>query len=162
MSVRNRCTDVTMAKDAVTSTIRKILVYTAEIIASIILLIVICIPLAFAVPGWLQHVVLGVPKSNIWVNPVALFGYDITVLITVGMAVLSLILGYPLTMKLVTAEPEETEKKKKKKESQPVEPEPEPEQAPDAGDDIAEIEAVTVESEESGSDEANDSAGAED
>lgn len=94
---------MTMAKEAISSTFKNILIYTAEIIASIILLVVICIPLAFAIPGWFQHVVLEVPKSDIWINPVALFGADVTILIISAMAIVSIVLGYPLLMKLITS-----------------------------------------------------------
>ena len=62
------------AKKAVDSTLRKILIYTAEIIMSIILLVVICIPLVFGVPIWFQTVVFGAARSELVINPVAWFG----------------------------------------------------------------------------------------
>ncbi len=111
-----------MAKEAVSSTLKRILIYTAEIIASVFLLIVICIPLTFAIPGWLQHVVFGVPKSDIWINPVALFGADLTVLIIVIMAIISILLCYPLVMKLIPSsepgEPKSSHKKEKRHEEE--------------------------------------------
>lgn len=96
-----------MAKKAVDSTFKKILTYTTEIIGSIILLVVICIPMAAAVPSWIQHVLFGTPTSEVLINPVAFFGVDGTVLFTIGLAVVAFILGYPMTMKLLPGIAEE-------------------------------------------------------
>ena len=63
-----------MARKVVDSTFRKILKHTTEIIIAIILLIIICIPLAFALPMWIQHALLGVPKSELSINPIAWIG----------------------------------------------------------------------------------------
>ncbi len=98
-----------MAKKAVDSTFRKILTYTAEIVASILLLIFICLPLALAVPGWIQHVLFSTPKADLLINPALWFGADGALVVIVALAILGLILGYPATMKLITREGEEKE-----------------------------------------------------
>jgi hypothetical protein len=83
-----------VAKKAVDSTIRKILSYTAEIILSIILLIIICLPLVFVVPMWLQHVLLGVPRGSLLLDPVALFGLDGAFWVTSLLGLISVGLGF--------------------------------------------------------------------
>ena len=85
---------MSVAKKAVDSTIRKILSYTAEIILSIILLIIICLPLVFVVPMWLQHVLLGVPRGSLLLDPVALFGLDGAFWITSLLGLISIGLGF--------------------------------------------------------------------
>jgi hypothetical protein len=85
---------LSVAKKAVDSTIRKILSYTAEIILSIILLIIICLPLVFVVPMWLQHVLLGVPRGSLLLDPVALFGLDGAFWVTSLLGLISVGLGF--------------------------------------------------------------------
>ncbi|MFW9848435.1 MAG: hypothetical protein ACFFF4_04800 [Candidatus Thorarchaeota archaeon] len=96
---------MSVAKKAVDSTIRKILVYTAEIIASIILLVIICLPLVFTVPMWIQRVALGTPVADLWVNPVAWFGLFGAFAATILLAIVSVIIGYPYVMKLIPGAP---------------------------------------------------------
>jgi len=100
---------LSVAKKAVDSTIRRILVYTAEIIASIILLVIICLPLAFTVPMWIQRVALGTPVADLWVNPVAWFGLFGAFAATILLAIVSLIIGYPYVMKLIPGTPKSDE-----------------------------------------------------
>jgi len=83
-----------VAKKAVESTLRKIMNYTAEIIISIFLLVIICLPLAFAVPMWLQHIVLGAPRTSLLFDPVLMFGLDGAFLITLFLGFVSFFLGY--------------------------------------------------------------------
>ncbi|MFW9919386.1 MAG: hypothetical protein ACFFED_07290 [Candidatus Thorarchaeota archaeon] len=92
---------MSIAKKAVDSTLKKILIYTGEIIASIILLIVICLPLAFSVPMWIQRVFFGTPVNELLVNPLAWFGSAGLILVVAGLAVVSIIIGYPFLMKLI-------------------------------------------------------------
>lgn len=89
-----------MAKKAVDSTLKRILNYTAEIIISIILLVTICIPLAFTIPMWFQHVIFGVPRPELTINPAAWFGLDGTLWITLGLAIVSVFITYLYIMKL--------------------------------------------------------------
>ncbi len=92
---------MSIAKKAVDSTLKRILKYTAEIIASIFLLILISLPLAFVVPMWIQRVVLGTPANELFVNPAAWFGSAMYVLIVVGLGAVSFIFGYPFLLKLI-------------------------------------------------------------
>ena len=92
---------MSIAKKAVDSTVKRILMYTGEIIASIILLIIICLPLVFSVPMWIQRVAFGTPVNELLVNPLAWFGAAGFVLIIAGLAVVSIIIGYPSLLKLV-------------------------------------------------------------
>ncbi|MHA2022899.1 MAG: hypothetical protein ACTSWQ_04480, partial [Candidatus Thorarchaeota archaeon] len=71
-----------MAKKAVDSTFRRILSYTAEIIISIILLVTICIPLAFTIPMWFEHVFFDVPRTELAINPANWWGLDGTLWVT--------------------------------------------------------------------------------
>lgn len=91
---------VSVAKKAVDSTLKRILNYTAEIIISIILLVTICIPLAFTIPMWFQHVIFGVPRPELTINPALWFGLDGTLWITLGLALVSIFLGYLYIIKL--------------------------------------------------------------
>ncbi|MHA1902457.1 MAG: hypothetical protein ACXADL_02070 [Candidatus Thorarchaeota archaeon] len=92
---------MSFAKKAVDSTIRRIFVYTAEIIASIFLLVIISLPLVFAIPRWFQHVFFGTPISDLTINPVAWFGGEGTFGIIILLAVLSIVIGTFLIPKLV-------------------------------------------------------------
>lgn len=89
-----------MAKKAVDSTLKRILNYTAEIIISIILLVTICIPLAFTIPMWFQHVIFDVPRPELTINPAAWFGLDGTLWITLGLALVSVGISYLYILKL--------------------------------------------------------------
>ncbi len=91
---------VSMAKKAVDSTLKRILNYIAEIIMSIILLVTICISLAFTIPMWFQHVIFGVPRPELTINPAAWFGLDGTLWITLGLALVSVVIAYLYIMKL--------------------------------------------------------------
>lgn len=91
---------MTMAKKAVDSTLKRILNYTAEIIMSIILLVTICIPLAFTIPMWFQHVIFDVPRPELTINPAAWFGLDGTLWITLGLALVSVFIAYLYILKL--------------------------------------------------------------
>lgn len=94
---------MSIAKKAVDSTIKRILVYTGEIIAAFILLVIICIPLALTIPMWVQNVVLGAASSEYWINPIAWFGMAGAVGITLLLAIPSLVLGYITVSKMGTA-----------------------------------------------------------
>ena len=142
---------LSVAKKAVDSTIRRILVYTAEIIASIFLLIIICLPLAFTVPMWIQRVALGTAVADLWVNPLVWFGSFGAVAVTIGLAIASLVLGYPYVMKLIPGQPkkEETVSETDEEEESDYEEDTEPEE---------ETEEVEVaEEDETSEDEINES-----
>ena len=124
--------NLALAKKAVDSTLKRILVYTAEIIASIILLVVISIPLAFTVPMWIQRVALGTPIADLWVNPALWFGATGAVIVTIILAVVSLVFGYPYVMKLIPGVPKE-----EKEVEAPVDDEEPEEEALEAADEEA-------------------------
>lgn len=88
------------AKNAIDSTFRRILAYTYEIILSAIILVIICLPLAFVVPMWVQHVLLGTPMSDLLVNPNAWFGSGGAFWITIFLGIVAIALGYVMVLKL--------------------------------------------------------------
>ena len=61
---------------------------------SVILLVIICIPLAFTIPGWFQHVLLGTPRTELTLNLVEWFGYDGALWVTLLLGLISFSLGY--------------------------------------------------------------------
>ncbi|TFG99383.1 MAG: hypothetical protein E4H14_20310 [Candidatus Thorarchaeota archaeon] len=89
-----------MAKKAVDSTLRRILRYTAEIIGSIILLVTICIPLAFTIPMWFEHVFFNVPRTELTINPANWWGLDGTLWVTLFLGLVTLTIGYLYIIKL--------------------------------------------------------------
>jgi hypothetical protein len=91
---------VSATRKAINSTFRKILNYTAEIIMSIFLIVVICIPLVFALPMWFQHILTGVPRDQLSINLVAWFGYDGTFWLTMFLGLISFSVGYAYIMKI--------------------------------------------------------------
>jgi len=91
---------VSTAKRAFDSTLRRVLNYTAEIIMSIILLIIVCIPLAFTIPMWLQNVLIGTPRTEMTINLVAWFGYDGALWITLLLGLVSFFLSYVYVLKM--------------------------------------------------------------
>ncbi len=91
---------LSVAKKAVDSTLRRILNYTAEIIMSIILLVIICIPLAFVIPMWFQNVALGIPRTELALDPIQLVGYDSAVWLTLLLGLVSFVLAYGYILKL--------------------------------------------------------------
>ncbi|MHA2113903.1 MAG: hypothetical protein ACXABM_00265 [Candidatus Thorarchaeota archaeon] len=127
-----------MAKKAVDSTLRRILNYTAEIIMSIILLVLISIPLALVIPMWFQHVVLGVPRTELALDPVVWFDLDGAFWLTLLMSLVSFFITYVYILKMkpgvsTLAEPE------------PIEEEDEDEPSVD---EIEEVEEEEIEEEE--------------
>ncbi len=100
------------ARKAVDSTFRRILIYTAEIIMSIVLLVVLCMPLVLSIPTWLQTVLLGVPRQDVLLDAVTLFGQTGAFVVTLGLTGLSMVVGYLLLSRLtpkMTSEEEEEE-----------------------------------------------------
>ncbi|MHA2140442.1 MAG: hypothetical protein ACXADC_08850 [Candidatus Thorarchaeota archaeon] len=124
------------AKKAVDSTFRKILVYTAEIIMSIILLIVICIPLAFGIPIWFQTVVFGAVRSELVINPAVWFGAGGAFWVTLLLSLASIFLGYIYVYRLVPSGTEEDDEE----EPAAAETEDEDEAAEDEDEESSEIE----------------------
>jgi hypothetical protein len=103
---------VSATKNAINSTFRRILSYAAEIIMSIILLAIICIPLIFTIPMWFQHILTDTPINELSINLVAWFGYDGTLLLTLLVGLISFSIGYVYIMKMkpgVTPSAEEKE-----------------------------------------------------
>jgi len=91
---------VSIAKKAVDSTFRKILNYTAEIIMAIVLLIIICVPLIFAIPMWFQHVLFDVPRPDLSINPVEWFGLDGATWVTLFFGLASFSIAYFYVIKM--------------------------------------------------------------
>jgi hypothetical protein len=50
---------------------------------------------------WVQAVVFDVPSSNLLVNPVAWFGAFTTLVITIGLGILSMIFGYLFLYRII-------------------------------------------------------------
>ena len=100
-----------MAKKAVDSTLRRIMNYTAEIIISLILLVTICIPLAFTIPMWFQHVIFDVPRTELTINPANWWGLDGTLWVTLLLGLVSLALGYVYIIKLKPGEASDLKEK---------------------------------------------------
>ncbi len=134
---------MSMAKKAVDSTLKRILNYTAEIIMSIILLVTICIPLAFTIPMWFQHVIFDVPRPELSINPAAWFGLDGTLWITLGLALVSVFIAYLYILKLkpgVTSDSvkDEPDEEKDVGDEAPVDEETEDSAVEDSPEDVAE------------------------
>jgi hypothetical protein len=91
---------VSATKNAINSTFRKILNYTAEIIMSIFLLIIICIPLVFTIPMWFQFMLTSVPMDQLSINPVGWFGYEGTFWLTLFLGLISSSVGYAYIIKI--------------------------------------------------------------
>ena len=89
-----------MAKKAINITLTRILNYTAEIILSIILLIIVCIPLIFAIPMWFQTVLFGISRPELALNPVAWFGMDGAIWVTLLFGLISFGIGYVYILKM--------------------------------------------------------------
>jgi len=105
---------LSVAKKAVDSTFRKILNYTAEIIASIFLLVIICIPLVFVIPMWFQHIAFGLPRDGLALDPVHWVGLDGAFWLTLLLGLVSFGIAYVFVLRMkpgtITAdEPEEEE-----------------------------------------------------
>jgi TRAP-type C4-dicarboxylate transport system permease small subunit len=124
---------LSVAKKAVDSTLRRILNYTAEIIMSIILLVIICIPLVFVIPMWFQTIALGVPRTELALDPVRWVGFDGALWLTLLLGLVSFVIGYAYILKM---------KPGKITEDEPEEEEPEEDEEPE------ELEADEVEEEE--------------
>jgi hypothetical protein len=119
------------ARKAVDSTLRRILNYTAEIILSIILLVIICIPLAFVIPMWFQHIALGLPRPELALDPVHWFGLDGAVWLTLLLGLVSFVIGYAFILRLkpgtISADEPEEEEPEPEEEDEEIEEEPEEE-----------------------------------
>ncbi len=143
---------MSIAKKAVDSTVKKILVYTAEIIASFILLVIICIPLAFTIPMWVQKVFFSSPSTDYIINPVAWFGVGGAVGATILLAIPSVIFGYLTVMKMTStgSDSDDKDESDDEDETEDVEEE-EPEE------EKVEAESDEVEESSDDSDETEDS-----
>ena len=95
---------------------------------SIILLVIICIPLAFVIPMWFQTVALGLPRDSLALDPVHWVGPDGAVWLTLLLALVSFVIGYAYILKMkpgkvVQDEPEEEEEEPEDEEEEEEEPE---------------------------------------
>ncbi|MBD3406429.1 MAG: hypothetical protein GF411_09985 [Candidatus Lokiarchaeota archaeon] len=92
-----------IAKKAVDSTVKRILLHMAEIIASIGILILICLPLLFAIPQWFQLVLFYSPSLDLLVNPVAWLNASGAIMAIVALAFVGLIFVYPIITKIASS-----------------------------------------------------------
>ena len=129
---------MSVAKKAVDSTIRKILVYTFEIIAAIILMVLICVPLVFSIPMWFQWVLFGTAPSEMLLNPAIMFGAGGAVWVIVFLGLVSFILAYPYLMRISSSGESDDELEEKK----------ESDESPDEETDEKEIEIEDIIEEE--------------
>ena len=146
---------LSVAKKAVDSTLRRILNYTAEIIMSIILLVLICIPLAFVIPMWFQTIGLGIPRTELALDPVQWIGTDGAAWLTILLGLVSFALAYAYILKLKPGtigddEPEEEEEPEEDEEEEELEAEEEEEveAAPEKEEEPLEEEAEEISAED--------------
>ena len=150
---------LSVAKKAVDSTLRRILNYTAEIIMSIILLVLICIPLAFVIPMWLQTIGLGIPRTELALDPVQWIGADGAALLTLFLGLVSFVLAYAYILKMKPGtigvdeseeddEPEEVEEEEDLEAEEEVEAASEVEEEEPLEEEAEEIAAEDVAEEE--------------
>ncbi|MFW9847154.1 MAG: hypothetical protein ACFFD6_10425 [Candidatus Thorarchaeota archaeon] len=147
---------MTAAKKAVDSTLRKILTYTAEIIMSIILLIVLCIPLAFGIPMWFQKAVFGASESELLINPFAWFGGSGAFWVTLLLTVVSVFVAYLLVYRLIPSTPSDEEEVEAEYEEE--EDEGEEEETEDEPEFIEESDEEPIDADASNEDEDSEEA----
>ena len=114
---------------------------------SIILLVVICIPLAFGIPIWFQSVVLGAGGSELVINPVVWFGAAGAFWVTLLLSLVSVFIGYFYVNRLIPstgAEEVEEEEEEEEEEEDEVE-ESESEEEEDVDDEEEESEDTSDE-----------------
>jgi hypothetical protein len=128
-----------LAKKAVDSTIRKILVYTAEIIMAIILLVLICLPLVFTIPMWFQWVLFQTPSADLWFNPVIMFGAGGAAWLTVFIGLVSLVLSYPYVMKMLPGSTDEEDEDEEEEEEEAEEKEEDEEEETESTEDVDQV-----------------------
>ena len=76
---------------------------------SIILLVIICLPLAFTIPVWLQTIGLGAPRAGAFLDPLAMFGAEGAFAATLILTIVSVLLGYFYVYKLIPGSESEDE-----------------------------------------------------
>ena len=156
---------LSVAKKAVDSTVRRILNYTAEIIMSIILLVIICIPLVFVIPMWFQNIALGIPRTELALDPVHLVGLDGALWLTLLLGLVSFAIAYGYILKLkpgsitedkpdVEDEPEEDDEEEEEEELEADEIEEEAEEVAEEPTEDEVEEPLEEEVEEVTADEA--------
>ncbi|MFW9912379.1 MAG: hypothetical protein ACFFEU_07900 [Candidatus Thorarchaeota archaeon] len=139
------------ARKAVDSTLRKILVYTAEIIMSIVLLVVVCIPLSFGLPIWFQSVVFGAARDELVINPVAWFGAGGAFWVTLLLSSVSVFIGYFYVNRLLPSadigEEEEEEEEEVEEEASETEEDTDEEEEEEFDDTVDEVASDSEEEE---------------
>jgi hypothetical protein len=138
---------VSATKNAINSTFRKILNYTAEIIMSIFLIVIICIPLVFTIPMWFQHILTGIPRDQLSINLVGWFGYDGTLWLTLFLGLISFSVGYAYIMKIKPGATTSAEDEPVVASREPIEEEVEEKAAEDIEEEVEEILAEDIEEE---------------
>ena len=119
---------------------------------SIILLVIICIPLAFVIPMWFQTIVLGLPRNNLAFDPVHWVGPDGVVWITLLLTLVSFVLGYTYILKMKPGKVSDDESEEEAIE----EPEDEEEEEAPEDEDTIEDDELTEEEEDEGEYEEED------
>jgi len=109
---------------------------------SIILLVVICIPLVFVIPMWLQTIALGIPRTELALDPARWIGSDGSFWLTLLLGLVSFALGYVYIIKM---KPGTISEDKPLKDEDLEEDEEEEELSVDKLEDEVEIEAEVEE-----------------
>ncbi len=119
---------------------------------SIILLVLICIPLVFVIPMWFQTIGLGIPRTELALDPVQWFGTDGAAWLTLLLGLVSFTLAYAYILKLKPGtiggdEPEEEEEPEEDEEEEELEADEEEEEV-EAAPEIEEEEPLEEEAED--------------
>lgn len=80
----------------------------------------LCIPLAFTIPMWFEHIFFNVPRSNLAINPVHWWGLDGTFWVTLLLGLVSLTLGYLYLIKIKPGDVYDTEEDEEEDEEEEV------------------------------------------
>jgi hypothetical protein len=90
---------------------KRIVLDVADVLTSIVLLVMICVPLAFVIPMWIQYVLLRTPASSLELNPIVGFGFLGALGATLALAAASVLIGYVFLMRMKPkAEPQDERK----------------------------------------------------
>lgn len=67
---------------------------------SIFLLVIICIPIAFVIPMWFQTIALGIPRTELALDPVHWIGADGAFWLTLLLGLVSFVVGYTYILRM--------------------------------------------------------------
>jgi hypothetical protein len=123
---------------------------------SIILLVLICIPLVFVIPMWFQTIGLGIPRTELALDPVQWIGTDGAAWLRLLLGLVSFALAYAYILKLKpgtigddeSEKEEEPEEDEGEEELEADEVEEEVEAAPEKEEELLEEEAEEIAAED--------------